>query len=175
MGSFLILHGWTGSGVEHWQSRLALALRRAGGRVLYPELPDADEPQRDRWLAALDEQLAEAGSDATVLCHSLACLLWFHHAARSPDPVARALLVAPPTVVYPEFASFFPVPFDPAKVTAAAAETLLVCADGDPYCPERADRAFPGLPTRLVPNGGHVNTDAGFGPWPWAERWVLAG
>src|SRR4051794_17811605 len=98
MGSFLILHGWTGSGVEHWQSRLALALRRARERVLYPELPDPDEPQRDRWLAALDEQLAVAGADTTVLCHSLACLLWFHHAARKPQPVTRALLVAPPTV-----------------------------------------------------------------------------
>jgi predicted alpha/beta hydrolase family esterase len=110
-----------------------------------------------------------------VLCHSLAAILWFHHAARGPAPVERALLVAPPSVVHPEFASFFPPPFDARAVRAAARETLLVCAEGDPYCAERGDRAYPGLETVLVPGGGHVNADAGFGPWPWAERWALEG
>lgn len=171
--TFLILHGWQGSGPEHWQTWLADRLGARGERVLYPALPDRDEPRLDAWLSALDRHLEEAGDGVRVLCHSLGCILWFHHAARRPQPVARALLVAPPSVVYPEFASFFPVPYDAALVRAAAAETLLVAGEGDPYCPPRADRAFPALDAHVVPGGAHLNTDAGYGPWPWAEEWAL--
>jgi predicted alpha/beta hydrolase family esterase len=170
VATFLILHGWSGSGVEHWQTWLARRL----DPVLYPTLPEPDEPRLDRWLAALDHALHRAGEDAVVLCHSLACILWFHHAARRPAPVARALLVAPPTVVYDEFASFFPVPYDAEAVTAAARETLLVCATDDPYAPGGADGTYSGLPTRRLEHGAHLNTDAGYGPWPWIEEWALS-
>jgi predicted alpha/beta hydrolase family esterase len=175
MRTFLILHGWEGSGLEHWQTWLARRLRSRGAQVLYPELPDPDEPRLDAWLAALDGQLAAAAGEVHVLCHSLACTLWFHHAARRPEPVARALLVAPPhELTDAAVTTFFPVPYDAEAVRAAAEETLLVCAAGDPFCPERADRLYPGLETMLVPSGGHLNTDAGYGPWPWAERFALA-
>jgi predicted alpha/beta hydrolase family esterase len=166
--TFLILHGWTGSSLEHWQTWLARRLEP----VRYPTLPEPDEPRLDRWLAALDHQLHETGPETTVLCHSLACILWFHHAARRPAPVERVLLVAPPTVVYDEFASFFPVPYDADAVLAAAGETLLVYAPDDPYAPGGAAAIYPGLPALELPGAGHVNTDAGFGPWPWAEEWA---
>jgi predicted alpha/beta hydrolase family esterase len=176
MRTFLIVHGWQGSSVEHWQTWLARRLGRAGERVLYPSLPKPDEPRLDRWLGALDHALQEAEGDTHVLCHSLGCVLWFHHAARAPVPVARALLVAPPApMTEPEVATFWPAPFDAAAVEAAAGETLLVCSDGDPYCPGRADRVYPGLATKLVPGGAHLNTDAAYGPWPWVEQWGLEG
>jgi predicted alpha/beta hydrolase family esterase len=109
-----------------------------------------------------------------VLCHSLACFLWMHHSLRRGiEPVARVLLVAPPSPHWrePAAATFLPPPYDPAALAAAAGETLLVCGDGDPYCPERADRAFPELQAEVVAGGGHLNADAGYGPWPWVEAW----
>jgi predicted alpha/beta hydrolase family esterase len=171
----LILHGWTGSGPEHWQTWLAARLRARGRDVRYPCLPDPDEPRLDRWLAALEDELDAAGPGATVLCHSLACVLWFHHAARRPEPAGRVLLVAPPGPDRPEpaMATFFPPPFDADAVRAAAGETTLVFGDDDPYCPERADRAYPGLDAVHVPGGAHLNTDAGYGPWPFVEEWAL--
>jgi predicted alpha/beta hydrolase family esterase len=172
--TFVIVHGWFGNGPEHWQTWLAARLAERGERVLYPGLPEPDEPRLDRWLAALDHALHAVEGEAHVLCHSLGCVLWFHHAARAPAPVARALLVAPPGLLTdPAVASFYPVPYDASTVEAAAGETLLVCSDGDPYCPERADRAYPGLETVLVDGGGHLNTDAGYGPWPWIEEHAL--
>jgi predicted alpha/beta hydrolase family esterase len=176
MATFLIIHGWQGSSIEHWQTWLARRLQKRGEHVLYPSLPEPDEPRLDRWLAALDHALGEADDETHVLCHSLGCVLWFHHAARepAPKPVARALLVAPPgALTDPEVATFFPVPFDAAAVEAAAGETLLVCSEGDPYCPKRGDRTYPGLRTKLVDGGAHLNADAGYGPWPWVEQWAL--
>lgn len=72
-------------------------------------------------------------------------------------------------------AVFFPVPLDPAAVKNAAAHTRLVCSDDDPYCPEEAAISFGAplaIPVDLVPNGGHLNHEAGYGPWPAIEAWV---
>ena len=57
----------------------------------------------------------------------------------------------------------------------SARETRLVCADDDPYCPGGAAAVYGeplGLPVDLIPGGGHLNTDAGYGPWPGVEAWV---
>src|SRR3954470_12232349 len=45
----LILHGWQGSGPDHWQTWLAGRLRDRGAHVQYPSLPDCDVPCPDRW------------------------------------------------------------------------------------------------------------------------------
>src|SRR5256885_14795645 len=81
--SFLILHGWQGSGPRHWQPWLAGRLRQRGEHVSYPRLPEPDAPRLDRWLDALEQELAREPDGAVVLCHSLACVLWLHHARRS--------------------------------------------------------------------------------------------
>jgi predicted alpha/beta hydrolase family esterase len=174
----VILHGWQGSGPDHWQSWLAERL--AGGHeVRYPQLPDPDDPRLDAWLSAVDGALTglpDGGFD--VVCHSLSGLLWLHRAARGsagPAP-ARVLLAAPPSPrrPEPELAGFLPPPLDAGAVRAAAGGTILVCGDDDPFCPEGAPAAYGRplkLPTTVVPGGGHLNVAAGYGPWPAVERW----
>ena len=66
---FLILHGWEGSGPEHWQSWLAERLRAAGEVVAYPALPDPYAPRLGAWLRALDaERVAAAVGQTRVVC-----------------------------------------------------------------------------------------------------------
>jgi len=173
----VILHGWQGSGPEHWQSWLADRLVGTH-EVRYPRLPDPDGPRPDAWLATLDETLAGLPADGfDVVCHSLAVPLWLHHAARRTGPApARVLLVAPPSPrrPEPELARFLPPPLDPDAVRRATGGTILVCADDDPYCPEGAAAAYGRplkLPTTVIPGGGHLNVEAGYGPWPAVERW----
>ena len=167
--SFLILHGYQGSGPEHWQTWLAERLTAAGERVAYPGLPDPDMPSLPAWRAALARELRDG---QTVLAHSLACILWLHHCS---EPVSdaradRVLLVAPPSRAgAPEpIHPFFAVPL------AASPGTRLVCSDDDPYCPEGAAALYGeplGLEIDLLAGAGHVNPEAGFGPWPAAEAW----
>jgi len=96
----VILHGWEGSGPEHWQSWLANELRAAQREVRYPDLPDADHPDLQAWLKALHSALAGLRDDGfDVVAHSLSAVLWLHHCANpgdSPRP-ARVALVAPPS------------------------------------------------------------------------------
>jgi uncharacterized protein len=181
--SFLILHGYEGSGPDHWQTWLADRLRRAGERVAYPDLPSPLAPRLQTWRGALEAELRAIPGDPIVVCHSLSCILWLHHAAAAVHEgglAERVLLVAPPSAkggVRP-ILPFFPVPIDARRVAAAAGETRIVCAR-DPYCPEGAETLYGGplgLPVDRLPDGaGHINPDAGYGPWPEVEAWCYDG
>jgi len=172
--SFLILHGLQGSGPGHWQTWLAARLRAGDERVVYPDMPDPDLPSPGPWREALDGELAALPGAAIVVCHSLACLLWLHHVAEGGVPAERVLLVAPPspTADVPEIAAFFPAPL-PALTGAR-----LVCSDDDPYCPEGAGVLYGeplGIPYDVIPGKGHMNPEAGLGPWPAVEAWCREG
>ena len=160
--AYVILHGWQGSGPDHWQTWLAGRLREAGEDVRYPDLPDPDAPRLEPWLDAIAREPADV-----VVCHSLACIAWLHLVSRGGANASRTLLVAPPSLVA-ELAEFFPVPLPRLE------RTELWCADDDPYCPEGAGELYGdtlGLPTRVFAGGGHLNPDAGYGPWPEVESW----
>jgi|SRR5215218_7026524 len=166
---FVILHGWQGNAPDHWQTWLAERLQATGAPVCYPVLPDPDHPRLEPWIEAL-ETLLPPDREATVVCHSLACLLWLHHLARGGRQ-ARALLVAPPSdgLDQPELQEFFPAP-----AAELAAGSRLVCAADDPYCPGGAAARYDwGVPVDEIPGGGHLNADAGLGPWPEVEAWCL--
>jgi uncharacterized protein len=174
--SFLILHGLGASGPGHWQTWLSARLRADSERVAYPDLPDADLPSLPAWRSTLDGELAALpAGEAIVVCHSLACLLYFHHVAEGGPQADRVLLVSPPseTAGVQEIQGFFPVP-----LPALAAGARLVCADEDPYCPEGAATLYGGplgIPVDVLPGAGHINPETGFGPWPSAEEWCLSG
>ena len=180
MNGFLVLHGWCGSGPDHWQTWLAERLRERGERVRYPLLPDPESPALAGWLTALRAELdaLKGTGERVVVCHSLAVLLWLHHAQQpGVGTVDRLLLVAPPgpSANNPQVESFFPAPLDPRALKHSAREILLVCTDADPYCPERAALIYGaplGIETQLLPPAaGHINVAAGHGPWPWVEQW----
>jgi hypothetical protein len=182
----VILHGLEGSGPDHWQTWLAGELSTAGREVRYRELADKDHPDLAAWLAALDDTLTGLPDDGfDVVAHSLSAVLWLHHCAdpgSSPRP-ARVALVSPPSphTAIAEIATFFPPPLDIDAVRHAADGTVLVAGDDDPYVSEGIAAAY-GLPlkisTTVVPGGGHLNTESGYGPWPamldWCNRDNLA-
>jgi predicted alpha/beta hydrolase family esterase len=174
-----VLHGLDGSGVGHWQVWLVRQLRRAGHDVAFPELPEPSDPDPQAWQEAIETELENA-PPPIVICHSLACLIWLRIAARSNERRAdRVLLVAPPCVDDVE-----PVTralghnATAADVKRVAGSTVLVCSDADPYCPPGAVATFAEpleVESRVIAGAGHVNPDAGYGPWPDCEEWALTG
>jgi uncharacterized protein len=184
---FLILHGWQNHRpVGHWQRWLAEGLRASGEDVLYPQLPDPDEPTLAAWLEALRAELrrlcAPGGGERVVLAHSLGCLLWLRHAERAlvGERVDRVLLVCPagPGALPASLRDFHGAPFDAEAIRDAARSTELVCTDADPWCPEGAAGFFGralDLPTHVVVGGGHLSLDEGYGPWPAVATWARTG
>lgn len=181
----VVVPGWNGSGEGHWQTWLEDELRAAGRETVRPEVADWDRPDLAGWLTALRTAIAPLPADGfDVVAHSLGAVLWLHHSTdpQGPRP-ARVALVSPvsPTLEYPEIAEFLPPPLDVDAVRAAADGTVLVAGSDDPYLPEGVAAAY-GVPlkmaTTIVEDGGHLNTDAGYGEWPamlsWCNRDNLA-
>ena len=182
---FLILHGIENHRPpEHWQFLLAARLVERGHEVRYPALPEPDAPQLERWLDVLDEELSALGGEQrVVVCHSLACLLWFRAAECglwAAGPVDRLLLVSPPaSECLPDGgASFRLEAFDAGSVRASVhGEIALACSDADPYNPTGAQVRYGdalGITATVFEGAGHITPDEGFGPWPFASDWCLA-
>jgi uncharacterized protein len=183
MSSFLILHGIANHRPpEHWQYWLAERLRSGGHQVLYPGLPDPDAPQFELWRQALGHRLRSMdGEDRVVVCHSLACLLWFKAAAQlsTEERVDRLALVSPPeSAQVPEEGAGFRIEvLDVAAILASVeSEIRIVCSDADPFNPQGAQVLYGdplGVQTVVLPGAGHITPDSGHGPWPAIEEWCL--
>jgi len=179
--SFLILHGIENHRPpEHWQFLLAAQLVERGHKVRYPALPEPDRPALDQWLSVLDQELAALGGQrCVVVCHSLACLLWFHFAQGQPrPPVDRLLLVSPPaSECLPDGASFRLGSLDTNMVrSGVAGEIAIVCSDADPYNLAGAQSMYGdalGVVATVIECAGHITPATGFGPWPFAVTWCL--
>lgn len=136
-------------------------------------MPDWDRPNLAGWLAALDGAVA-ATATSILVAHSLGCLAvahWARRTERARRAVRAAMLVAPPDVertdVPPELAGFAPVPVEPLPFRC-----VVVASRTDPWVVYgRAREWARAWGATLVDAGeaGHLNTEAGFGPWPEGE------
>jgi predicted alpha/beta hydrolase family esterase len=167
---FLIQPGWQNSGPHHWQTLWEERLGSAATRV---QQQDWMVPERGSWVATLDASVRNTPAPVVILAHSVGCLATVF--AMAAAPVAAAVLVAPADAERegaPEaLRSFIPIPREILHAPA-----LLIASDNDPYCSVERARDFAQswrADFEIVPGGGHINTDAGFGPWP--EGWQMVG
>jgi len=174
----LLLHGWRNHRpAGHWQSWLAGRLRGAGHEVAFPQLPHPDRPDPDVWTRVIAGRVADRPGSWTVICHGLSCAAWMRLAMSSIPPVCRLLFVAPPSVSFlagtPELRGFVPPPGSFDRVAGTTLERpRLACSDRDPYCEPPANFIFPeAFDVHRVSGGGHLDQDAGLGPWPELFDW----
>ena len=180
--AFVLLHGWQNHREpDHWHHWLHDQLSARGFVVRYPQLPDPDMPSLDARIGAYKaERAACGGAGVTVVCHSLSVPTWLHAVARRDiREVENVILVAPPSarvLAELELAEFIWRP--QGNDTTGARETaIMISGPDDPYCPEGPDEEYVqplGLPKIVIPGGGHLSTNDGFGPWPQLLDWCLA-
>jgi predicted alpha/beta hydrolase family esterase len=172
MTAVLTIPGLWNSGPQHWQThweRRHSTWRRVQQR-------NFDHPDRDEWVAALDAAITAQPSPPLLAAHSLGCCLVAQWSMDSGGRGVRgALLVAPSDVEapgYPDVArSFASMPLEPLPFPS-----IVVASSNDPYIRvERAELFARAWGSRLVLLGeaGHINADAGYGPWPDGERMLL--
>ena len=167
---YLIQPGWQNSGPHHWQTLWEDQLGHAAMRV---SQQDWMVPERTAWAAALEQAIRRASSPVVILAHSVGCLAAIFTIAAAP--VAAVVLVAPADAERPDapgaLRTFTPIPMRPLGVPA-----LLVASDSDPYCTLDRAEAFAQAwkaDLEIVADGGHINAEAGFGPWP--DGWWMVG
>ena len=165
----LILPGYGDSGPDHWQSHWELA-DPAFRRVVQS---DWLEPKLGDWLAALERAVAECAERPVLAAHSLACPLVAHWAGGTNLGAKAALLVAPADVDSPlhtpdEVRSFSPIP-----LVRLPFPSIVVASTDDPFATMERSREFAsawGSELVTLARAGHVNADAGYGPWPEGRR-----
>jgi len=164
----LIVPGWGDSGPGHWQSLWEKAnpdFRRVVQRDwLYPVAAE--------WVETLAREIRAAGRPVVLVAHSLGCIAVAHCAGAGALPVGGALLVAPPDVEHPDFP---PVSegFAPVPRARLPFPSIVVASRNDQFAEFERTRALAeAWGGRLVDagDGGHLNSDAGLGPWPLGER-----
>jgi uncharacterized protein len=157
------LHGSEGA---HWQTWLERQYR-GSKRV---EQDDWDAPHFETWTARLADTLAGERGPVVLAAHSFGCLVTANALARGriAADVAGILFVAPASPEKFVFAGEF-------AARRVGVPAIMVASETDPWMPLESARSLAaslGCAFVNLGDAGHINTAAGFGPWPRAKYWV---
>ncbi|HEY5152486.1 MAG TPA: alpha/beta fold hydrolase [Candidatus Saccharimonadales bacterium] len=173
MKTVLIIHGIGGRAGIHWQQWLHNQLEEQGYKVLMPGLPEPDHPDRKTWLAAIKQTVAGVNlGQLTIVGHSLGATTALDFIEQADGKVNRLLSVSGFAQDYGvAINSYFlsEKPIDFKKVGDKLRWAAVVYGDNDPYVPQDALKYVAdslGVQPLVIPDGGHLNTEAGFTEFP---------
>lgn len=160
MVPIVIIPGWRDSPPGHWQSLWAEQLAGA----VRVQQDDWVTPSRGAWVASIAQTILAQPGPVVIAAHSLGCIATTHLPPEVTARIAGALLVAPAD---PERRSVL-VDFAPVPHQRLPYHSIVVASNTDPYCPVRTAGAYArawGSEFVRLQNAGHINLEAGFGPW----------
>ena len=174
----VIVPGVGDSGPAHWQS----LMEGSHGGAIRAQQDDWNAPIRQDWVEGLRRTLATIGRPVVLVGHSAGSVTIVHWAAaHSHAPgVVGALLVAPADLET-ELPDGTPLDFledagwVPCPRVALPFPSILVASSDDPYATlPRSEEMARDWGSRFVGLGsaGHINADAGFGPWSLGDSLV---
>lgn len=171
MTTVLTLSGLWDSGPQHWQTHWE---RKHGWRRVAHR--DFETPDREEWVRELDAAIAACSEPPVLAAHSLSCTLvtWWAQ-SNSKHRIAGAFLVAPSDVDAPSYPTCTKG-FQPMQLQRLPFPSVVVASSDDIYVSERRARQFAeawGSVLHVIGPAGHINGDAGFGPWPEGESLLL--
>ncbi|MCK5616884.1 alpha/beta hydrolase [Candidatus Pacearchaeota archaeon] len=175
MTTFLLLHGYGGTHPEHWQGYLENHLKEKNQKVLFPILPNYNEPKLDEWMTSLEKELKDIDTNTLVIAaHSLGCSLWLHYISKNPNiKPKKVFLVSPPLndcgII--EITTFFPLP----DLDLSNQNTQVIGSDNDNFILEKEFETLAEnleVPLKIIPGAGHINAPI-HGDWRWMNEECL--
>ena len=164
--TILMIPGRGDSPPSHWQSRWETKLSRAR-RVMQDDWLHA---RRAPWVANIVHAVGGGPRPVVLVTHSLGgvAALW---AARQlpPDAIAGAFIVAPPAEMRIHAADEIDNDFAPVPRENLPFPAVLVASRNDhvaEFAWSEALAASIGADFVDAGEAGHINAEAGFGPWP---------
>ncbi len=158
MSTTLIVPGLRSSGPTHWQTWLE---RRVTGSIRVAQR-DWNDPHLPEWSSRVRREITRAEGPIFIAAHSFGALAAVQAASDHAERIAGALLVAPADPERFGVAEFLPT----KRLTFPL---IVVASSNDPWisldAAERWGRLW-GADLVDIGAAGHINTEAGFGPWP---------
>ncbi|MDO9477270.1 MAG: alpha/beta hydrolase [Pseudohongiella sp.] len=186
----LIVPGFRGSDEAHWQSWLQMQIdgaQRLSG-------VDWDDPVLSVWAGKIRQQLQRSDNYQWIVAHSFGCLAAAIAVADRPQKVAGVIFVAPadparfhllgcrqvhganawhePAIrqsVIKEKEGVWPV----IPSQALGVEGVVIASENDPWLTLATAGVIAerwGLDLTNVGQAGHINTEGGYGPWPYIKE-----
>ena len=166
----VLLHGMGATSQDQWVPAVGAHFRAAGWYVVTPDVPNSNDPDLERWLAFLDEQLT-LNPETVLVGHSLGCPVILSLLERNDVQVKKAILVAGfVEAVIDEVRPALQSEYNWEKIKANCEEFYFINSDNDPYhCDDKQGRlmldALGG--TQIIMAGeGHFGTSEFNQPYP---------
>ena len=162
--AIIIIPGLWNSGPQSWQT----LWQNENPSWIRLEQDDWYHADVEVWSERLDETVAAPRRPATLIAHSISCILTAFWAPRAAGRVAGAMLVAPSDSEAPDYPAEA-VGFAPIPLARLPFPTLVVGSRNDRYMDfDRARMLADRWGAEFVDAGhaGHINPDSGHGPWP---------
>ncbi|MDP3957768.1 MAG: alpha/beta hydrolase [bacterium] len=147
MKKVFIAHGWAGYPGEGWFPWLKKELEARGFAVFVPQLPDAENPRIEGWVAKLAETVGMPDKDTYFVGHSIGCPTIARYLETLPDgvKVGGAVFVAGffkrLTNLEEDFETqetarlWLTASLDLEKVKSHLPKSVAIFSDDDPYVP----------------------------------------
>lgn len=161
----IIVPGYTNSGEDHWQSRWEEKLSTAR-RV---EQAEWSKPVREDWVKVVADAVNAAEKPVVLVAHSLGVPTAIHAIPLFTKPVRGGFFVAPPDVSNPKIRPKHLMTFGPYPTERLPFPSVVIASNNDEYCGlSVAEKLAADWGSLFINAGdaGHINADAGFGPWP---------
>lgn len=171
---YIILHGLNGSPENHWQWFLYKDLKILGEKVYFPQFPNNEKPDLDKWIHYLSKFKNHIHKNTVIIAHSMGVILWLHYLEKNTEiKVNKTILVAPPSAVFLDsndftktFSSFH---LNKGLVKNSTKKALLIASQNDKFCLPSAKEIFLEKLNidymELPPKAGHININSGYGYW----------
>ncbi|OGI31317.1 MAG: hypothetical protein A3G09_00375 [Candidatus Moranbacteria bacterium RIFCSPLOWO2_12_FULL_48_12] len=162
MKRIFIVHGWGGYPGEGWFPWLKKELETRGFVVSIPQLPDAENPRIEGWVAKLAETVNVPDENTYFVGHSIGCPTIAHYLQSLPAGVmvGGAVFVAgffkqltnlEEDIETQETAKLWlEAPLDLGKVKSHLLKSVAIFSDNDPYVPLDNQDDFRALGAEII-------------------------
>jgi predicted alpha/beta hydrolase family esterase len=170
----IIVHGWAGNPQEGWFPWLKAKLIERGFAVQVPQMPDAEIPKIEPWVAHLKDTVGLPTVDTILIGHSIGCqtIIRYLETLAADEQVGPCFLVAPFLELLEigedeEHAIAEPwltTPLDYKKIQAKTQKIVALFSDNDPFVPLGNVELFEqrlGAQTHIFPKKGHFSGENG--------------
>lgn len=139
MKNALLLHGTSGSSHSNWIPWLKTELENANWKVWTPNLPNAEEPNIERYNKFLLSQDWTYDSRTVIVGHSSGAIaaLGLLQALPEDTRIKQCILIGSfkNDLGWPNLSGLFEHPLDFKTIKERCESFLLIHSDNDPYCP----------------------------------------
>jgi len=172
---FFIIHGSYGNPNENWIPWLKESLEKEGNEVIVPQFPLNENQNLENWMNVIKPYFNHINSQTIFIGHSIGPAFILSILEKIKTNIRACFLVSGflgllNNEKFDEVNKIFTTKdFDWKKIKENCRNFYIFHSDNDPYVPfEKAERLSKKLNVKVIviPNGGHLNTSAGYTRFP---------